>query len=275
MCVYVCLPVCVDGFVRMCVCVCVCVCVGVRCGKGVCVCVCVCVWLVRICGLVLLTSSSPPHTQAHARTQKQTDNCTPSGCTHIPLTKSNRPATRPTPTHRPATHTHTHLHSGCVVVRYVGRDHCVCVYVCVCVCLCVCVFVCGCVSMGPWLCVWVCGCWCEVWDGFVCACGRVAPTSSHTPTHRRTPARRNKQEVMHPPTCKHSHTPIHKPTQSHTPHTKPHTPHTCAHVACSQGACRGALGGGTPDVRTNEGVHNSVTTTYTSASTKRLQRAAP
>ena len=60
-CVYVCLPVCVDGFLRMCVCVCVggslcpcvvgrpvvCVCVyarvGVRCRKGVSVCVCVCV----------------------------------------------------------------------------------------------------------------------------------------------------------------------------------------------------------------------------------------
>ena len=103
-------------------------------------------------------------------------------------------------------------------------------------------FVCGCVSMGPWLCVWVCGCWCEVWDGFVCVCGRVAPTSSHTPTHRRTPARRNKQEVTYPPTCKPNHTTIHKPTQTHTPHTKAH-PHTCAHVACSQGACRGVWGG--------------------------------
>ena len=89
--------------------------------------------------------------------------------------------------------------------------------------------------------------WCEVWDGFVCVCGRVAPTSSHTPTHRRMPARRHKQEVMHPPTCKPNHTPIHKPTQIHTPHTKAH-PHTCAHVACSQGACRGALGGGVPRV---------------------------
>ena len=115
-------------------------------------------------------------------------------------------------------------------------------------------FVCGCVSMGPWFCVWVCGCWCEVWDGFVCVCGPVAPTSSHTPTHRRTPARRNKQEVTHPPTCKPNHTTIHKPTQTHTPHTKAH-PHTCAHVACRQGACRGVWGGGTPGVRTNEGVH--------------------
>ena len=54
-CVYVCLHVCVDGFVRMrvrgrvCPCVVgyvvVCVCVDVRCGKGV----CVCEWLVRIC----------------------------------------------------------------------------------------------------------------------------------------------------------------------------------------------------------------------------------
>ena len=137
-----------------------------------------------------------------------------------------------------------------------GVSMCVCVCVCVCGLVCArgCVFVCGCVSMGPWLCVWVCGCWCEVWDGFVCVCGRVAPTSSHTPTHRRMLARRHKQEVMHPPTCKPNHTPIHKPTQIHTPHTKAH-PHTCAHVACSQGACRGALGGGTPGVRTNEGVH--------------------
>ena len=178
----------------------------------------------------------------------------------MPLVESNRPATPPTPTHCPATHTHTHLHSGCVVVRCVGRDHCRCVYVCVCVCVCSlvcargCVFVCGCVSMGPWLCVWVCGCWCEVWDGFVCVCGQVAPTSSHTPTHRRTPARRNKQEVTHPPTCKPNHTTIHKPTHTHTPHTKAHL-HTCAHVARSQGACRGVWGGGTPGVRTNEGVH--------------------
>ena len=94
MCVCVCLPVCVDGFLWMFVCVCVwvggsvcpcvagcvvlCVCVyarvGVRCGKGVSI--CVCVWLVRICGLVLLTSS-PPHKQAHAHTQNQKDSHTP------------------------------------------------------------------------------------------------------------------------------------------------------------------------------------------------------
>ena len=151
------------------------------------------------------------------------------------------------------------------MVRYVGRNHCVCVSTCLCVCgwVCVgafgsdcargCVFVCGYVSVGPWLCVWVSGSWCEVWDMFVRVCGRVAPTSSHTPTHRCTPACKNKQEVMHPPTCKHNHTPIHKPPQTHTPLTKPH-PHKCAHVDCSQRACR-VHWGGAPGVRTNEGVH--------------------
>ena len=68
MCVYVCLPVCVDGFVRMrvcgsvcpcvvgcvVVCVCVCACVGVRCGKGVCVC-------------VLGVTSCPPSRTPHTR----------------------------------------------------------------------------------------------------------------------------------------------------------------------------------------------------------------
>ena len=70
--------------------------------------------------------------------------------THMPLVESNRRATGPTPTHCPATHTHTHLHSGCVVVRYVWRDHCACVYVCVRVCVLI--------GLCAWVrvCVWVC-----------------------------------------------------------------------------------------------------------------------
>ena len=226
----------------------------------VCVCVCVCVWLVRISGLVLLTSSPAPHTKAHAHTHNQKDNHTPPPpphteththpCTntHIPSMKANSPPLDPYPhTARP----HTLIRTWTVDV-------------CVCVCVDWFVRVGACLCVGDNVYPWVRGCVCgcvgvgvslnEVWGGFVCVCGRVAPTSSHTPTHRRTPARRNKQEVTHPPTCKPNHTTIHKPTQTHTPHTKAH-PHTCAHVACSQGACRGVWGGGTLGVRTNEGVH--------------------
>ena len=234
---------------------------------------CVCVWLVRICAWFgashILT---PPHTQAHAHTHKRTDNRTCTPPPHTPTcTWWNEAALPPHAHPHPHPHTaqpHIRTHTCIVDVSWLGMwgGFIVGVSMCVCVCVCArvcglvcargCVFVCGCVSMGPWLCMWVCGCWCEVWDGFVCVCGRVAPTSPHTPTHRRMPARRNKQEVMHPATCKRNHTPIHKPTQIHTPHTKAH-PHTCAHVARSQGACRGALGGGTPGVSTNEGVHKA------------------
>ena len=74
--------------VSMCSWVCGCVCLCVR----VCWCEvregCVCMRVYGLCvyvhGLVFLTSSPPPHTQAHAHTQKQTDNrtCTPPPHTH-------------------------------------------------------------------------------------------------------------------------------------------------------------------------------------------------
>ena len=62
---------------------------------------------------------------------------------------------------------------------------------------------------------------------FVHECGHVAPTSSFPiPTHRCTPAPRNKQFVLHPPTKHpytntHTHTPTY-PTNTHT-HTNVHT----------------------------------------------------
>ena len=114
------------------------------------------------------------------------------------------------------------------MVRYVGRDHCGCVYACVCVCVFVdwfvCVGACLCVGVYPWVRGCVCGCWCEVWDGFVCVCGRVAPTSSHTPTHKRTPAHRNKS-CIHP----HANPTIHPYTNPHKP-THPTQRHTHTHV---------------------------------------------
>ena len=121
LCVCVCLPVCVDGFLRMCVCVggwvgrvvgceVVCVCVyarvGVRCGKGVsvCVCVCVCVWLVRICGLVLLTSSAPPPTHRRTPTPRTKETVMHPPPSHIPSMKANSPPLDPHPhTARPHT----------------------------------------------------------------------------------------------------------------------------------------------------------------------------
>ena len=126
-CVYVCLPVGVDVFLRMCVCVggwvvvsmcsrvsgCVCLCQcacwcevqeGCVC-MCVCVCVCACVWLVRISGFALLTSSPAPHTQAHAHTHNKKDSYTPPPhteththpCTntHIPSMKANSPPLDP------------------------------------------------------------------------------------------------------------------------------------------------------------------------------------
>ena len=79
-CVYVCLPVCVDGFLRMCVwvwvggslcpcvvgCPVVCVCVyarvGVRCTKGVSVCVCACVCVCMACAYIWFGA---PHVLTH------------------------------------------------------------------------------------------------------------------------------------------------------------------------------------------------------------------
>ena len=152
-CVYVCLPVCVDGFLRMCVCVwvggslcpcvvgcpVVCVCVyarvGVRCRKGVsvCVCVCVCVCVYGLCVYLVWCSSHPhlPHT--HRRTPTPITKKTvihpppPHRDTHTPMHKhthtlneSKQPPTRPIPTHCPPTHPHTYLDSGCVTVKCLG-----------------------------------------------------------------------------------------------------------------------------------------------------------
>ena len=143
----------------------------------------------------------------------------------------------------------------------VGVSMCVCVCVCVCVDWFVRVGACLCVGVYPWVRGCVCGC---VGVGVrfgTGLCAYVVGWPPHPHTHQHTDAcphvdtNRKSCCMLHPPTCKPNHTPIHKPTQIHTPHTKAH-PHTCAHVACSQGACRGALGGGgTPGVRTNEGVH--------------------
>ena len=91
MCVYVCLPVCVEGFVRMRVGVWLSVFVCARVlvwGAGR-VCVYACVSLVRICAWFgVLHILTPPHTQAHAHTQKQTDNRT---CTPLPHTHTHMP----------------------------------------------------------------------------------------------------------------------------------------------------------------------------------------
>ena len=250
----------------------VCARVGVRCGKGVCVCVCVYGLCVYVHGLVLLTSS-PPNTHRRTPTPRNKQTAVhvppPHTPTHPHAISGMKPPCHPTHTHVTHPHTaHPHIHTHTCIVDVswlgmwgriiVGVSMCVCVgvcvRVCVCVCMCMCglvcargcVFVCGCVSMGPWLCVWVCGCFCEVWDGFVCVCGRVAPTSSHTPTHIRMPARRNKKEVMHPPTCKPNHTPYTNPHKTTHP-TQRHT-HTHVHMLQVPRVPAGVHWGGVPRV---------------------------
>ena len=166
-CVCVRLPVCVDGFlwmdmcvffcgwvgVSMCswVCGCVCLCVRACCCEVregcvcMCACVCVCVWLVRICGLVLLTSSPPPpHTSARPHAEPKRQSCTP-------------------PPH-PHTINEMYLDSGCVTVQCLGEGGSVCVYVCLPVCvdgfgrMRVCGSVCPCVVGCVVVCVCVCAC---------------------------------------------------------------------------------------------------------------------
>ena len=84
-------------------------------------------------------------------------------------------------------------------------------------------------------------------------CAYVVGWPPHPHSHQHTDARPHVETTgSHAST--HMQTQPYNHTQTHTPHTKAH-PHTCAHVACSQGACRGVWGGGTPGVRTNEGVH--------------------
>ena len=159
---------------------------------GNCVYVCVCVWLavgvfLRRCGLVPLTSS---HAPTHSRTPTPRNKpivIQPPPPRHQHTLNEIKQPSHPTHTHTPPTHTPTHLHSACVVLRSALSSW---VRGCVCGCVrvgvrsgkgaCVCLYVCVCVLL------WVC---------FVRVCVRVTPTSSPTPTHRCTPAPRNKQKV--------------------------------------------------------------------------------
>ena len=179
MCVCVCLPVCVDGFLRMCVCVggwvgrvvgceVVCVCVyarvGVRCGKGVSVCVFVCVCVYGLCVYVVWCSSHPQPPPPHRRTPTPRTKKTVMHPPPLPHTinESKQHPTRPTPTHRPPTHPHTYLNCQCVTVKCLAAGGSLCVYVCLPVCvdgfvrMRVCGSVCPCVVGCVVVCVCVC-----------------------------------------------------------------------------------------------------------------------
>ena len=217
------------------------------------VCVCVCVWLVRICGLVLLTSSTPPtHTGARPHPEPKRQSYTPPP-THIPSMKANSPPLDPL-THRSPTHPHTYLDSGCVTVKCLrGGGFCVCV----CVPACVCGWVCAdaCMWVGVSMCSWVCGCvclcvracWCEVREGYVCVCVCVCVcvacaymcmvwcsshphphhTRTHAHTHKQTDNRKRSPRPphTHPRAIRGMKPPSH-PTHTHTlpNHTYAHTP---------------------------------------------------
>ena len=136
-----------------------------------------------------------------------------------------------------------------------------CLCVCVCVCVCVDWFVrvgaCLCVGVYPWVCGCVCGC---VGVGVrfgTGLCAYVVGWPPHPHTHQHTNAclhvDTNRKSCIHPhanPTI-HPYTNPHKsthPTQRHT-HTHVHM----LHVAKVPAGVH--WGGGTPGVRTNEGVH--------------------
>ena len=108
--------------------------------------------------------------------------------------------------------------------------------------------VCLCVGAYPWVrgCVWVC-----VGVGVrfgTRVCAYVVGRPPHPHTHKHTdasPLRRTKQELIQQPTCKHNHTAIHEPTQTHTPHPHPHTaqPHIRTHTCIVDVSWLGMWGG--------------------------------
>ena len=124
LCVCVCICVCLCVWMRLCGFVCVCVCrsvcscvvgcvvvcayvcarVGVRC--AVCVCVCMACAYMWFGAPHILTPHTHTGARPHPETNRQAYPPPPSTHTHIPLVKSNRPATPPTPT--PPSHTYAH-----------------------------------------------------------------------------------------------------------------------------------------------------------------------
>ena len=262
-CVCVCLPVCVDGFLRMCVCVwvggsvcpcvvgcvVVCVCVHarvvVRCGKGVSVCVRTCVCVCMACaymwfGAPHILTPPPPPTGARPHAEPKRQSCTPPPHPHT-INESKQPPTRPTPTHRPPTHPHTYVDSGCVTVKCLGEGGSVCVYVCLPVCVdgfvrmrvcgsvcpcvvgCVVVCVCVCACVGVRCGKGVCVCVC-VWLARICAWfGAPHILTPPPPTHRRTPTPRNKQTIVHVPPHTHPHAISGMKPPCHPTHTHTHT----------------------------------------------------
>ena len=123
--VCVCVPVCVDGFVRMCVCVCALV--GVSMCSWVCGCVCLCVracWCevregdVCMCVCVCMACAymrfgapdilTPPHTHTGARPHPEPRRQSYTPPTHPHTTNEIKPPSHPTHTHTPPSQTYAH-----------------------------------------------------------------------------------------------------------------------------------------------------------------------